>query len=265
MFDFTLKKYEELCGSIVQSGYGIVMVERYFSQLNLPEKYFVLRHDVDRKPERAEAMASLEDELGIKSTYYFRKKNHVFKPDIIKRISGMGHEIGYHYEVLDKAKGDIKKAYSIFKEELEMFRDIVDVKTVAMHGNPLTRWTNSDFWKNYDLGEFKLIGDVSFSLREKNVLYFTDTGRSWHSSKYNIKDFISNSQIGDKIQSTSDLINFILNDNEKYLVCLSSHPNRWNNDPLSWLLQYAEDYLANRAKLAVRFLNSRVRRDRAND
>ena len=30
----------------------------------------------------------------------------VFKAGIIQAIEKMGHEVGYHYEVLDKAKGN---------------------------------------------------------------------------------------------------------------------------------------------------------------
>jgi len=47
-------------------------------------------------------MARLENELGIKATYFFRTIPHTFKPEIIKEIAGMGHEIGYHYENLSE-------------------------------------------------------------------------------------------------------------------------------------------------------------------
>jgi hypothetical protein len=47
-------------------------------------------------------MAELEHELGIQSTYYFRFP-YTFKPDIIGKIHDLGHEVGYHYEVLSKA------------------------------------------------------------------------------------------------------------------------------------------------------------------
>ena len=146
MLDFTLRTYKKLLTRIINSSYEPITVARYLSGSDLPERFIILRHDVDRKPERAEKMAAIENELGIKSTYYFRKNSHVFKPDIIKPIPSMGHEIGYHYEVLDKAKGNIERARLFFKEELKLFKNIVDVKTVFMHGNPLTRWINRDFW-----------------------------------------------------------------------------------------------------------------------
>ena len=48
--DFTHAKYEELCKAMVD----------------------FIRHDIDRKPERALKMAEIEHDFGVKSTYYFR-------------------------------------------------------------------------------------------------------------------------------------------------------------------------------------------------
>jgi len=31
----------------------------------------IIRHDIDRKPERALKMAEIENDLGVKSTYFF--------------------------------------------------------------------------------------------------------------------------------------------------------------------------------------------------
>ena len=61
-----------------------------------------MRHDVDRKPENALKMAEIERQFGIFGTYYFRSTKEVFKAEIMQEIEKMGHEVGYHYEVLDK-------------------------------------------------------------------------------------------------------------------------------------------------------------------
>jgi len=65
-------------------------------------KLVVLRHDIDGKLGNALRMAELEHELGIQSTYYFGFP-YTFKPEIIGKIQALGHEVGYHYEVLSKA------------------------------------------------------------------------------------------------------------------------------------------------------------------
>jgi MoaA/NifB/PqqE/SkfB family radical SAM enzyme len=73
------------------------------------------------KPENALKMAELEYALGVTSTYYFRYP-YTFIPEIIEQILSLGHEVGYHYEVLAKARGDYGKAIDLFARELEEFQ-----------------------------------------------------------------------------------------------------------------------------------------------
>ncbi len=157
MRDFTVNKYEELCLALLDTGYTPLTVYSYLvlggqkKNNNNNNKLVVLRHDIDRKLGNALRMAELEHELGIQSTYYFRVP-YTFKPDIIRKI--LGHEVGYHYEVLSKAKGDYEKAIELFEQELNEFRRIADVKTISMHGSPLSKYDNRDLWKRYDFKEF---------------------------------------------------------------------------------------------------------------
>jgi hypothetical protein len=102
MRDFTLEKYKKLCLALLDSGYTPLTVYSYLTGKPKNNKLVVLRHDIDRRPGNALRMAELEHELGIQSTYYFRFP-YTFKPDIIGKIHDLGHEIGYHYEVLSKA------------------------------------------------------------------------------------------------------------------------------------------------------------------
>ena len=103
--DFTDAKYEELCSAIVQSGYAVVSVKDYLS-LQPREKVIILRHDVDRKPENALKMADIERGFDLRATYYSRSTKDVFKACIMQEIEKTGHKVWYHYEVLDKAKGN---------------------------------------------------------------------------------------------------------------------------------------------------------------
>ena len=67
-------------------------------------------------------MAEIENNYGVRSTYYFRAKKNVFVPQIILKIAEMGHEIGYHYECLSDTNGDVEKALIDF-ENLKKLRD----------------------------------------------------------------------------------------------------------------------------------------------
>ncbi|MDA3884539.1 MAG: polysaccharide deacetylase, partial [Candidatus Delongbacteria bacterium] len=62
----------------------------FINNHNSINEFVIIRHDVDRKPKNALKMAELENELGIRSTYYFRHKKHTFFPKIIKQIQSLG-------------------------------------------------------------------------------------------------------------------------------------------------------------------------------
>ena len=63
----------------------------------------ILRHDVDRLPENSLRTARIEQEMGIRGSYYFRIVPESWDEKIIKEIAALGHEIGYHYEDVDLA------------------------------------------------------------------------------------------------------------------------------------------------------------------
>jgi hypothetical protein len=101
-----MAKYGELCRVLLGAGYTPVTVYQYLTD---PPggRTVVLRHDVDRKPENALKMAELEHALGVCSTYYFRHPA-TFVPEVIGRVQALGHEVGYHYEVLAKGEGRLR-------------------------------------------------------------------------------------------------------------------------------------------------------------
>lgn len=245
MRDFTLKKYRELCRAIKEN-YQSVTVLEYLTQK--PENSAIIRHDVDVDPKRALKMAKLENKLGISATYYFRTIPKIFKPEIIKKIHSMGHEIGYHYEVLDKAKGDYKKAIQLFEQELKKFP--CEIKTCSMHGNPKTEWTNKDLWKKFNLKDLGLVGEVYLSIDYSEVMYFSDTGRNW-SGKYSLKDFVpvKNPYTAN---TTNDLINLI-EKKEMSELCISTHPKRWNDSLPPWLKELVFQSIKNVPKGIIKW------------
>jgi hypothetical protein len=245
--DFTLKKYQELCEAITASECASLRVVDYFK--NGTDKFIIIRHDVDREAENALKIAQIEHAYGLLSTYYFRKTKEVFIPSIIKKISGLGHEIGYHYEVLDKTNGDVNKAIKLFEEELDEFRALVKVETICMHGNPLKSWCNKDIWQSYNFHDFRIIGEPYLSIDYTKVLYLSDTGRRWD-GRYNVKDLEINNLY--KIRNTNDLINLIKN-GKIGCVFLTTHPNRWNDDFTSWSKELIFQNLKNLGKAGILF------------
>lgn len=258
--DFTLKKYEELCQTIVSSKYIPLTVNKYLT-IDCTDKCIILRHDVDRIIARALDMAQLEHEYGIVSTYYFRHKKDVFQPDIMRKIADMGHEIGFHYEVMDKAKGDTEKAIDIFKQELEEMRSVAEVTTVCMHGNPLASWSNRDLWEKYDIKDFGIIGEPYLSLDYDKILYLTDTGRTWADLNIRVKDVLNtadgvNSRFTGKVASTNDVIALVKAEDVPQM-CILAHPNRWCNGAVGWTKELIYQNVKNIGKAGIVWYRNR--------
>jgi hypothetical protein len=249
MLDFTQQMYHRLCRAINDSGYQTIIMGDYFTAGDFAEPRLMLRHDIDRDAPLALEMAQIEHEHKIVSTYLFRVVDSVFKPEIIKKISALGMEIGYHYECLDKAKGDYPKAFEICQDDLKRLRELAPVKTMAMHGNPLTRWDNRDLWKKYDYKELGIEVAAYLNIDYKKVRYFSDTGRTWESAKGNIYDFVGE-QPKHALKTTPDLIDFI--NRHKQDTCILIHPNRWTDNIFKWLYNWSFDTAGNMVKAMIK-------------
>jgi len=244
MIDFTLRKYEELCHT-VQQKYKIYSVYEYLKQKPAGTSV-IMRHDVDRRVMNALFMAELEHDLGIWSTYYFRYP-YTFNKDVIRKIKSLGHEIGYHYEVLSKAKGDYQKAISLFQMELQEFRKICEIDTISMHGSPLSRFDNRDLWKKFGFENFGIFGEAYLSLT--GMTYFSDTGRNW-AGQNNIRDHLNQSTLSQSYTSTDDLIHALQTQSYSH-VYLSVHPQRWGTSFTGLVQEYSTDFILNVGKKII--------------
>lgn len=247
--DFTLGKYQELCQVLVEN-YKVYTVFDYL--LKKPEgNIAVMRHDIDRKIKNSLLMAEREYNMGISSSYYFRYPS-TFKPDNINKIRDLGHEIGYHYEVLSKTKGDSKKAIALFQSELEEFRKICPIDTICMHGSPLSKYNNRDLWNVYDYHSYGIYGEAFLSFEQKieGLRYLTDTGRTW-SGKHSLRDMMKTKSGHDELvslDSTDDLIKWMRDTAGKKLY-LTVHPERWSANIGEWLVWSFLDFGMNVGKV----------------
>jgi len=255
--DFTLSQYTRLLNTLVQAGFSFPSFEDYRnpSQTPNPESPLViLRHDVDLLPQNSLQTALIENRLGIKGSYYFRIVKESNDPQIIEQIRELGHEIGYHYEDLTLAGGNFEKAYDSFTANLEYFRRFYSVKTICMHGSPMSKWDSRDIWKKYNYRDLGIIGEPYFDIDFSKVAYYTDTGRMWNGNKYSVRDKISNihntsviphttpTPSGGKAgrgafptyRSTPEIITALKNNTFPPQAMLTLHPQRWTDKPLPW-------------------------------
>jgi len=250
--DFTLRKYCELCETLHDLGYRILTVRDYLRAggAETPEPMAILRHDVDRWPGNALRMARIEQHLGISSTYYFRMTRHVFRPQLIAQIAEIGHEVGYHYETLAKARGDVSKAMRLFEAELTRLRQLAPIDTAAMHGSPLSRWSNLDLWKHRSPGDLGLIGEPHLDLDCGSIVYLTDTGRSWAETAANVRDRLGSSAAASRLDTTHSLTQHLCASLPSP-VMVSAHPERWHDVAWRHALSLALDVCANTLKPVV--------------
>jgi hypothetical protein len=246
--DFTLDKYQELC-QVLSEKYRICTVFEYLSEK--PEgNIAVVRHDVDRRIDNSLRMAELEHSIGIRSSYYFRYP-FTFRPDIIGKIKDLDHEIGYHYEVLSKTKGDFIKAIALFQTELGEFRKLYTVNTICMHGSPFSKYDNRDLWERYDYHAYGITGEafLSFEQEIKGLRYLTDTGRTW-SGRKSLRDAVRALPVNDDLlylDTTDDLIAWLERGGGKKLY-LTIHPERWSANKGEWIMWSVLDFGMNIGK-----------------
>lgn len=247
--DFTLKKYEKLLNALKPAGYTFQTMTDFFQ--HPLQKSIILRHDVDARKLHSLKFAQIQKEMGIKGTYYFRMVSKSYDETVIREIEAMGHEIGYHYEDMDFAKGDLQMAIQLFEKHLKKLRKVADVKTVCMHGSPLSRYDNRDLWKQYDYRDYDVIGEPYFDIDFDKVFYLTDTGRRWDGSKYSVRDMawvpdaskykvsvktsrINRGFLQKNFHSTDEIIAATQDNRLPHRVMINFHPQRWTNQKLLW-------------------------------
>ena len=259
--DFTLTTYHRLLTTLRNNGYTFQPFKD-FLQHPAP-KTVILRHDVDKLPKNALAMARLEHSLGIQSTYFFRTVNKVWDEKIIRQIAEMGHEIGYHYENLAATKGNYEKAIADFEAQLGKFRGLYPVQTICVHGSPLSKWDSKMLWENrqgtgqeYDYRAYGILGEPYFDIDYNEVFYLTDTGRQWNNAGASVRDKVA-SGFDISVKSTSHIMELALENRLPGKIMLNTHPQRWTNRPLPWLKELMWQNVKNVGKrYMVKKLNS---------
>lgn len=271
--DFTLAKYREIVDAIAGSEYKVLTIKDYILSSRLPEKYIIIRHDVDLDPHYQVRFAELEHQSGIHTSYYFRYVEKIFKKDVIDKVCSLGHEIGYHYEVFTKARGDEKAAMEMFRDEIAVFKKHWDIVTVCPHGGSFvdhtdgydlkgiirlipkmlskksvfSKWVNFDIWEKYRFDEFGIIGDSYKSFDFSNILYLSDTGRSWDIRFKRLDKVNSNVNPHFPVRKSDEIIEIIRSGkvNKIYLLV---HFEQWKDNFTDWLSWYAAQIIRRTGK-----------------
>jgi hypothetical protein len=140
-------EYRTLLATAIDQRYQLISLESWLAD---PDKVgaadvMLLRHDVDQYPASALRMAAIEQDLGVRSTWYFRWRTA--HPEVVRSIRNAGHEVGLHYETLTRellrrglrredAASLVPEARSLLREELAAFAELHGpVRSTCPHGD----------------------------------------------------------------------------------------------------------------------------------
>ena len=202
--------------------------------------WIVVKHDVETNVEKALKLAKIEAKYNIQATYYVQSYLLKGNESQLKEIASLGHEVTYHYDVLDANNGNYKAAINEFSETISKFKESgFIVETVCPHGNPIVNrngWSsNKDFFRKKEVSlRFSDILDIVVHLPlrlKQKVLYISDASYSWK--------FISNIEdndiknFGDR--KIRDLFKVLLNNKECLII--STHPHRWQSSKILLIIK----------------------------
>lgn len=230
--DFSIAVYRDLLNALINKGYAFQTTQQFLKQPK--QKVVLLRHDVDDRKLHSLEFAKIQAERGIVGTYYFRVVPESFDVQVIQEIAELGHEIGYHYEDMDFAKGDPHEAILFFEKHLAKIRAVAPVNTICMHGSPKSKYDNKDVWKKYNYRDYDIIGEPYFDLDFNQVAYYTDTGRMWDGFKVSVRDKVKSDVRFPVYHTTQDIIVGIGEGSFPEQVMMNFHPQRWTDNLWLW-------------------------------
>ena len=153
-----LSEYRAMLERLRTWGYRFETVSDFFPAAQRGERkgefVCLLRIDVDTDPQGAAAMFVVEQDLGIRATYYFRRSTMDAK--LARRIADYGSEVGYHFEEIasfakrhglrtrEEAQANFKPMQDWFDLNLREFAKKMGLspRSVAAHGDFANRRFN---------------------------------------------------------------------------------------------------------------------------
>ncbi len=140
--NFTYRDYSALIGLLREKGYA------FSSYVNYPGRgrCVILRHDIDYSLEQAVKLARLENELGVRSTYFVLLSSDFYNPAsslsyrYLHEILDLGHDIGLHFDETAYDYDRFGIEYYI-RKEARILSDLIDVNISSFSLHRPNRFT----------------------------------------------------------------------------------------------------------------------------
>jgi len=175
--DFTLAAFAIFCRQVTTL--RVLTVRDYLRVAPCPP-FLILRFDVDFREPFALRLGQILAAHEIRATFYFRRHASWLRVRAIRAIGALwGTNVGYHYEALDRCRGDFDAAGSLFLADIHALRaGDASVETVA--ARMAAPRPPPDYASNLDLlrarpdllGRARLRGDAVARVDFSRLTYF---------------------------------------------------------------------------------------------
>lgn len=239
---FTYKKWNLFCKKLASQGVFSVSARDVFF---VNKKYLVLKHDVETNVKKAYKIALIESKNGHIGSYYVQA--YLLKDSknirLLQKMKDMGHEISYHYDVLDFAKGDIRLADEEYQKNLDLFnKSGFDIVTVCQHGNPIVErkgyTSNRDFFRNKEISsKYFSQSDIMVNFADKaktRYKYYSDSGRKFKLIYDPFYNDVVDSEDKNVAFNNLDLLLCDIGDEN---AIISIHPHRWCRSAVLYVIK----------------------------
>jgi hypothetical protein len=224
------REYRGLLEAALEHGYRVLGVEGWVGGASAADgPLLVLRHDVDQHPGSALAMARVERELDLRSSWYFRWRTADRRT--IAALRDDGHSVGFHYETLsrlalergagtaEEVEALVPTARVALREEIATFAQLHGrLRSVCPHGDsriPLAR--NAVLLQGCAPAELGVEFDVNEAMRGRGLArWLTDRSRA-------------EGRWAGGVEPAG-----LLAARSSPLLCVV-HPNNWSSGPSLWL------------------------------
>lgn len=254
---FVYKYWDQFCRDLKENGIVSIPAKEIKESMT---SFLVLKHDIENTVPKAYKLAEIENKYGHRGTYYA----HAYLLDdpqnveLLRKMQAMGHEISYHYDVMDSNHGNLDGAINEFEVNRKRFESLgFPIITVCQHGNPVVErigyTSNRDFFRSPRVQElYPNIADIMVDYKDKyrtDYSYFSDAGRKFKLIFDPINNDIVNSD--DKNIPYEDLNALVEALPSKAII--STHPHRWTDSAASYIVkEKAFKIIKGTAKLAMK-------------
>ena len=240
---FTYKKWDSFCKKLKDKHLTSIPACEVGAS---SDSFVVLKHDVETDVCKAYRMAQIENEYGHRGSYYVQASllKDAKNIELLRQMQKLGHEISYHYDVMDSQKGNLDLAIAEFEDNRALFeQNGFAIRTVCQHGNPIVErvgyTSNRDFFRSRRVRtRYSEISDIMVNFKEMvnvDYDYFSDAGRKFKMIFDPINNDINSSETKDiPYEDLDELCDAITA--EKNAI-ISTHPHRWCSNAVVYTIK----------------------------